>query len=418
MAAPYTAVATPPQGDARVQWLDGIRGAAATFVVVHHIWLTAWPSEAPINPGPWWLGWLLYGHMAVATFIVVSGFSLALAPMRKGGTLSGGVRRFLRRRAWRILPAYWAALILSIVLTALFLQPNLGSGAIAKTTAVYGLLLQDAVGSANPNHALWSIAVEWQIYFLFPLILLLGRRTSIVTGVSITVVVVILAHAAAGLGGLLDKINGLTPQFLGLFALGVLAVWIGTDDRAERLRRPLAGVAVGALGAFVLLAATHGSEWVVAKFFWMDLLFGAGVASLLALMYAGWVVPARRVLTSRALMFLGLFSYSIYLIHEPIVNVLNKYVFGAMGVSPLATFALSIAFGLPAVLALCYGFHLLFEAPFLHNRGWSALRTMPVVRWWTRRGRRAEQQPAPVEELHDPSIVTSPKPVIEEKAAG
>src|SRR4029077_14972502 len=99
--------------------------------------------------------------------------------------------------------------------------------------------------------------------------------------VASTAVVVILAHAAAGFGGLLHKINGLTPQFLALFALGVLAVWIGAGDRIQRLRRPLAGVAVGALGAFVLLAATKGSEWAAAKLFWMDLLFGVGVASLL-----------------------------------------------------------------------------------------------------------------------------------------
>jgi peptidoglycan/LPS O-acetylase OafA/YrhL len=418
MAAPSAAVATPAQAAARVPWLDGLRGAAATFVVVHHIWLTAWPSEAPVNPGPWWLGWLLYGHMAVATFIVVSGFSLALAPMRNGSTLLGGVRRFLTRRAWRILPAYWAALILSIVLTALFLQPNLGAGAVARSTAVYGLLLQDAVGSANPNHALWSIAVEWQIYFLFPLILLVGRRTSIVTAVSITTVMVILAHVAAGLGWPLDKITRLTPQFLALFALGVLAVWIGTSDRADRLRRPLAAVALGALVAFALLAAMQGSEWVVANFFWTDLLFGAGVASLLVLMYAGRVVPVRRVLTSRALMFLGLFSYSIYLIHDPIVRVLNKYIFGAMDVSPLATFVLSIAFGLPVVLALCYGFHLLFEAPFLRNRGWSALKTMPLVRLWTQRGSRAERTPVQADELHRPSIVPSPKGATREEAAG
>jgi peptidoglycan/LPS O-acetylase OafA/YrhL len=414
MAASDTTVATRTQGESRVQWLDGLRGAAATFVVVHHIWLTAWPSEAPINPGPWWLGWLLYGHMAVATFIVVSGFSLALAPMRNGGTLSGGLRRFLTRRAWRILPAYWAALILSIFLTALFLQPGLGALAIARTTAVYGFLLQDALGSANPNHALWSIAVEWQIYFLFPLILLVVRRTNIVVGVSITAAVVILAHAATGLGWPLDKITRLTPQFLALFALGVLAVWIGTGDRAERLRRPLAGHAVVTLSAFVLLAATQGSEWVVTNFFWMDLLFGAGIASLLALMYAGMVLPVRRVLASRALVFLGLFSYSIYLIHEPIVGMLNRYVFRVMDVSRLAVFALSIAFGLPVILALSYGFHLLFEAPFLRNRGLSALRTMPMVRLWMQRRSHGQRLPAPAEELQGPSIVPSPEPVIKE----
>src|SRR5919109_3936684 len=146
------------------------------FVVLHHMCLATWPSF-PRNAGPWWLGWLLYGHMAVAVFIVVSGFSLALVPLSNGGRLPGGVRRFVRRRAWRILPAYWAALILSIVVTAYLLRPDLDAAAIGKSFVVHGLLLQDVVGSVPPNGALWSIAVEWQIYFVFPLILWLGFKT-------------------------------------------------------------------------------------------------------------------------------------------------------------------------------------------------------------------------------------------------
>jgi peptidoglycan/LPS O-acetylase OafA/YrhL len=385
------------------------------FVVFHHIWLTAWPSIRPINPGPWWLGWLLYGRMAVATFIVVSGFSLALAPMRDGGNLVGGVRRFLRRRAWRILPAYWAALVLSVLISAVFLQPDLGAGAIAKTVGVYGLMFQNVVGSANPNGALWSIAVEWQIYFVFPLILLVARRTAVVTAVLMTALVVILAHEAAGFGGLLDKINGLTPEFLALFALGVLAVWIGRGDRAHAFRRPLAVVALLTLGSFVALAAVQGSEWMVARYFWIDLLFGTGVASLLALIHAGGLRHARRFLASRALMWLGLFSYSIYLIHDPIVGVLHSYVFGPMNVSPLATFALSLALGLPVVLAFCYGFHLLFEAPFLRNRGWSAVKTMPMFRLLPQRRRRPM---APLEEGSGPTLVTVPQPATGDRSAG
>jgi hypothetical protein len=97
--------------------------------------------------------------------------------------------------------------------------------------------------------------------------------------------------------------------------------------------------------------------------------------------------------------------------------VFNKYVFGAMNLSPLATFALSIAFGLPMVLALCYGFHLMFEAPFLRNRGWSALRTMPMLRLWGQRRRDAEEQSATTGELYGPSPVSSPKPSTGEQQA-
>ena len=196
MAAEPTATSAP-----RVTWLDGIRGAAAVFVVLHHMWLAMWPGY-PRNVGPSWLGWLLYGHLAVAVFIVVSGFSLALAPLRHGGALQGGMGRFIRRRAWRILPPYWAALILSVVVMAAAVDPATFDGpTIARSVAVHGTLLQDVVGSQTPNGAFWSIAVEWQIYFLFPLVLLLGRRFGMATSAVAACAVVVLAHFVAQLGG-------------------------------------------------------------------------------------------------------------------------------------------------------------------------------------------------------------------------
>jgi hypothetical protein len=50
-----------------------------------------------------------------------------------------------------------------------------------------------------------------------------------------------------------------------------------------------------------------------------------------------------------------------------------------MGLSPLATFGVTLVLGLPVILALCYGFHLFFEAPFLRHRDMSAFRSMPLV---------------------------------------
>ena len=84
-----SAAVPPPPAVRRVEWLDSIRGAAALFVVLHHTWLSVWPSY-PRTTGPSWLGWLLYGHLAVAVFIVVSGFSLSLAPVRRGDTSQVG----------------------------------------------------------------------------------------------------------------------------------------------------------------------------------------------------------------------------------------------------------------------------------------------------------------------------------------
>src|SRR4051794_33467960 len=92
----------------RLAGLDGVRGLAALFVVIHHVFLRAFPGY-PVDRAPFWAGWFIYGRFAVVVFIVLSGFSLALAPARHGWRLDS-VSRFAYRRARRILPAYWAAL--------------------------------------------------------------------------------------------------------------------------------------------------------------------------------------------------------------------------------------------------------------------------------------------------------------------
>ena len=98
----------------RLTGLDGVRGLAALYVVVHHCWLMSFPGY-PANSGPAWTGPLVYGHFAVVVFIVLSGFSLAIAPARNGWRLDG-LGRYAVRRARRILPPYWVALVFSLVI--------------------------------------------------------------------------------------------------------------------------------------------------------------------------------------------------------------------------------------------------------------------------------------------------------------
>src|SRR5664279_1317923 len=181
MATPRLSRRSPPRTAAdlpqrRLAGLDGIRGLAALFVVVHHIFLRAFPGY-PVDHAPFWAAWLIYGRFAVVVFIVLSGFSLAVSPARSGWRLDG-LARFARRRARRILPPYWAALAFSLLMTWLVVaQPGQGVPG-AKSVVVNGLLVQNLVGAPSPNRAFWSMAVEAQLYILFPLLLLMVRRRS------------------------------------------------------------------------------------------------------------------------------------------------------------------------------------------------------------------------------------------------
>ena len=139
-----SASAQAPAGrrsDTRLHGLDGIRGVAALFVVLHHCWLLSFPGY-PSNTGPWWLGWLIYGHFAVVVFIVLSGFSLAIAPARSQWKLRS-IGGFARRRAWRILPPYWAALAFSLAVAWWVVAQPGTPEPTAKSVVVHGFLVQD-----------------------------------------------------------------------------------------------------------------------------------------------------------------------------------------------------------------------------------------------------------------------------------
>ena len=132
----------------RLAGLDGIRGLAALFVVLNHVYLRAWPGF-PADRAPFCAGGFVYGRFAVVVFIALSGFSLALPPARSGWRFDS-LATFARRRAWRILPPYWAALGFSLVMTWFVLaQPGLPVPD-GRSVLVDGLLVQDAVPAAEP----------------------------------------------------------------------------------------------------------------------------------------------------------------------------------------------------------------------------------------------------------------------------
>src|SRR5450631_1723054 len=109
----------------RLAGLDGLRGLAALYVVVNHVFLRAFPGY-PVDHAPFWAGWFIYGRFAVVVFIVLSGFSLALSPARHGWRLDG-VSQFARRRARRILPPHSATLAFSLAV-AWLIVPQPGQG--------------------------------------------------------------------------------------------------------------------------------------------------------------------------------------------------------------------------------------------------------------------------------------------------
>ncbi len=359
MAARPARAVRPQQ---RLAGLDGIRGLAAVFVVINHVFLRAFPGY-PVDHAPVWAAWFIYGRFAVVVFIVVSGFSLALSPARHGWRLDG-VLDFARRRARRILPAYWAALAFSLVVAWLVIpQPGQGVPGL-RSVLVNGVLVQNLVGAPSPNRAFWSMAVEAQLYIAFPLLLVMVRRRGAIAMVAmVTVVVATIGIVGPHVARLDTFVVQSPPDLAALFALGIATAGIVRAGSARR-SWPWGWLALGAAAPVLAAVWSQGSVWTLGHLFWVDLALGPAIACLLAGLATGHAARLQRWLDARPLRALGDSSYSLYLTHAPIVAIVSERIVAGRVHPGVPAFVVSLALVLPLTILFARGFASVFERRF------------------------------------------------------
>ncbi len=345
-----------------VAGLDGVRGLAALYVVCNHVFLRTFPGY-PENHAPFWASWFIYGRFAVVVFIVLSGFSLALSPARHGGRLDGLVP-YAVRRARRILPAYWGALVFSLAVAWLVVPPPGQAGPDLRSVVVNGFLVQNLVSAPIPNRAFWSIAVEAQLYLLFPLLLLLLRRR----GAAVMLAAVALVVAAVGiLGPHIARLEVFViqspPDLAALFAVGVVAAVIVNVGNARR-SWPWAWIAAASAAPILAVIWWQGSVWTLDNLFWIDLSLGPAVGCLFAALAMGRPAALVRLLDTRPVRHLGGSSYSLYLTHAPIVVVLYEKVVAGRVRQGAPAFLVLLALAVPATIAFARAFAAVLEQPF------------------------------------------------------
>jgi peptidoglycan/LPS O-acetylase OafA/YrhL len=357
----------------RVVGLDGIRGLAALYVVVYHIFLRAWPGYPGAIHAPFWAVGLSYGRGAVAMFIVLSGFSLGLGPARSGWRFKS-IATYAHRRAWRILPPYWAALGFSLVMTWYVLaQPHLPVPN-GKSVAVYGLLVQDVFAVGSPNRTFWSIAIEAQLYVLLPLLLLVVRRVSACAMVGLVAAIVVTIGVLGPHVALMNTaLVKFTPDLAVLFAVGLLAAGIVTAGERTRAR-PWAAFALAAAVAAIVLMVVKGAVWSYFNLFWLDLAWAPAIGCFLAAVATSRPRFVVRFLDSRMPRSLGSCSYSLYLTHGPIVIAVSYGLVLGRVTPGTPSFFVLVAILLPITVCFARMFAAVFELPFQRHRGWIPLR--------------------------------------------
>ncbi len=293
------------------------------------------------------LGALAHGHAAVGVFIVLSGFCLMRPVVAAGGVLAGGFLGYLRRRARRILPPYYAAALLSLALIAAVPALSRPSGTAwdqclpafrSRTLLAHALLTHnlDLRHRLKINVPHWSVATEWQIYFAMPVLILAWRRLGLVATVALAFAAGIAPHLLLPAGRNYDTA---CPWYLGLFALGMAAAVVEGSARRDRI--PWHGLAcLGCAGLGLVLLNPPNAEmgrdplsaagWFVywGRPLWVrHAIVGLATAALIVALARdhreGRRSRALSLLGSKPLLALGTISYSLYLTHYLVLALVH-----------------------------------------------------------------------------------------------
>jgi peptidoglycan/LPS O-acetylase OafA/YrhL len=358
----------PPPGNPRFPLFDALRAIAALSVVVYH---TAFYSRADqASAGGALLARL---NIGVAIFFVISGFLLyrPFAAARIKRRPAPRVIVYARRRFLRIVPAYWVAL------TLLAIWPGLnGMWEDAPIFYAFGQVYSSEHVLQGISPA-WTLGTEIAFYAALPLYAWVASRARVRLRTELIALGLLAAASIAvrtvAVGADMGTLGLTLPGTFSWFAAGMAlaAVSAAAVHPPAWLRRP--GLAWGAAAVlYVILAYTLGRP---EGFLFAGTQQGYG-AALFEFVMSGAiaaliVVPAafesgglvRSVLSTRALAWLGLVSYGIYLWHHnTILWLLDQDVLERFDFAPfLALTVLSIAIVVPIAAASYY----LVERPAL-----------------------------------------------------
>jgi len=329
---------------------DGIailRGIAALSVLLFHS--VGHVAHDPLWPPMEWIRSVcLHGWLGVHVFFVISGYCMH-SKMDKMAAAHHGGGAFLADRFWRIMPTYWAALGFSFFLAILSAPFNsLGWSQTLSfqwKSVLANLTLLHPFSQTDPLLLVsWTLTVEWGFYLLC-FLLLSAQKTGIPPRAAISLAL-ILAACVLYPG---FEFGRFVLQHWPAFCFGLVV------HEIRRGGHPRLGV-FGFL-ALALLGWFRPGETPTIQ--WLTELGTAFV--LLWLTGHSFILPDWRVL--RLLSWIGLFSYSIYLVHVPVLSRLGNLSFRFL--SPESPLLFLYWFGsIILTLFISWVFYVFFEHTF------------------------------------------------------
>jgi peptidoglycan/LPS O-acetylase OafA/YrhL len=359
--------------------LDGLRGLAVIFVLLRHASRPFWSTTEPLLP---LFGWdfgrlLINGWIGVDLFFVLSGFLITHHILKLRARVEGPWpwKTYLSKRALRIVPAYYAVIFLAVL--GAFPGFDVGDELLGIRVTYHLLFLQDYL-PANIVVAFWSLGVEEKFYLIAPfLVLACAAATTLrarIAGIA----------AVGGLGLALRLVTAMNhpeidsyDEFFYVFRspfhmtmdpilMGVvLALIYRSREEAPRLTGKPTARAAFWIGLVLLGWLTAGGAMMDSVDWWDKTLQPTAIALAFASITFGLLFgggPAAFFHTA-VLRFFARISYSLYLIHLPLIP-LALWLTAELG-GPDASFGLFLPIFATLSVFAALVLHFAVEKPFL-----------------------------------------------------
>lgn len=365
-----------------LKFLDSLRGFAAIYVMLGHARWLLWEGYSTYLTHPTHyslFGKLLvflsiafrFGHEVVLFFFVLSGFVIHLkysSALLKNPNYVFNYKEYFFKRLKRIYPPFIFALFITLLLDSigksLGFPIYFGTSNIATfTTSIHSdlsfitflgnlaFLQESYVNIFGTNGPLWSLKYEWWFYMLYPILFFFTRKSLTITSISLTLI---------GLASIFSFIDFIPLKevfaFLPCWWLGCIAADIYTG----RLKRKEYIILLPLFLIAILSILFYFKGGIIGDYIWSIFFF-------ILTLHLSLLSKSESLTILSKFHFLGTFSYTLYVIHFPILIFLSGYAF-KLNNSQLPNHFGYVLLGVSISLVLAWLCHFIVEKPFITKR--------------------------------------------------
>lgn len=286
--------------------VDGLRAVAVLPVILFHAGFSVFSG----------------GFVGVDVFFVISGYlitSILMAELEKGDF---SIARFYERRARRILPALFVVMLACLPFAYMWMMPSqLKDFAASVVSVVFSLSNLFFLSQVNyfapdaytqPLLHTWSLAIEEQYYFLFPLMLMAMRKISLRTTAFLIFLLVLVSFIFSEWAWRNDAARSFFFTLSRFWEIGVGSLCsfltVGRSQRSSNL------LSIAGLGLIVFAIFAYNENVPFPSVYALAPVVGTA----LVLLFADEGTWVGQLLSLRAFVGIGLISYSAYLWHQPL----------------------------------------------------------------------------------------------------